>query len=167
MDTSRLNENRHSAKQSTQGADLCWNPLTVKFTGVFSEAVVIQPWPNFVNRFCRNCHDCLLFESTITGTKGQNGQYCSVKIDECKRERTFVRATISCLSLALFSWSTIGREIHVMCDVTLFPLFVVTVAGKIETICGRARTYYVPLHILQRIPWPFFQEAVTTHKVYS
>ena len=65
MDTSRLNGNRHSAKQSTQAVDLCWDPLTVKFSNVFSriisKAVVSEPWPNFVNRFCLNCHNCSLF----------------------------------------------------------------------------------------------------------
>ena len=36
MDTSRLNGNRYSAKQSTQAVDLCWDPLTVKFSSVYS-----------------------------------------------------------------------------------------------------------------------------------
>ena len=47
--------------------------------------------------------------------------------------------------MTLFFWSTIGREVHVicvlvpvLCDVTLL-LFVVTVAGEIETICGNIK----------------------------
>ena len=42
----------------------------------------------------------------------------------------------------------------------------VTVAGKIETVCRSKRTYYVSLHILQLISWPFFQEALTTQSLF-
>ena len=147
---------------------VCWDPLTVKFSGVFncicSKAVVSEPWPKFLNQFCWNCHNCLLFESRITG---QNREYSSVKNDECKRDRTLFEQRHHC-DLALFSWSTIGREIHVICVCSgvvwhLSP----------HAVCGHSRgknrkhLYYVSLHILHEISWPFFQEALTAHKVYS
>lgn len=125
-----------------KAVDLCWDPLTVKFTGVFkcicSKAVVSEPWPNFVNRFCWNYHNCLLFEIRITRTQGQNREYSSVyKNDECKRDRPLFEQRPS---MALFSWSTWLVEkftwavfVPVLCDVTLLPLFVVTVVGKIES----------------------------------
>ena len=109
MSTSRPNENRHSAKQSTQAVDLCWDPLTVKFTRIFSKAVVIEPWPNFVNRFCWNCHNCLLgsqeHKDTIENTP--QSRTTSAKEDElCLEQRHHTRVWRSFLGQPLVGKST-------------------------------------------------------------
>ena len=143
---------------------LCWYLLTMKFTSVFSKAVVGEPWPNFVNRFCWNCHYCLPFESRITGTKGQNREYSSVKNHECKRDWTLSEQRHQYPSLALFSWSTIGREIHVIC-----VWFAVVWRHSSPVLCSHSREknrnhkqtacILAHGHILQRISRPFFREA--------
>ena len=133
---------------------LCWDPRTVKFTGVFncicSKAVVSEPWPNLFNRFCWNYHNCLLFESRITG---QNRQYSSVKNDECKRDRKLINGALFLVN----HWSRNPR------DLSLFWCCV-TSSGHSR---GKNRNHFVEINILQRISWPFFQEALTAHKVYS
>ena len=121
MDTSRLNGNRNSAKQSTQGVDLCWDPLTVNFSNVFSriisKAVVSEPWPNLVNRFCLNCHNCSLFESRITG---QDREHSSVKTSAIETDLCSSNGIIINGALFLVNyWSRNPRDLRLFrCCVT-------------------------------------------------